>query len=63
MESETIYKVEHLEGSTYQVYKRIAIQSEGVIEIIQGRCNNSVLFQGTLPECESFINLTKIGSL
>jgi len=58
--AENVYKVKHLVNNTYQVYEKIRITGYGHIEEIDGM-NNDVLFQGTLPECESFINLKEKG--
>ena len=55
------YKVTHLEDNIYQVTERIEIIEKRLIEYIQGKNGNSVLFQGTLPECEAWINLKEKG--
>lgn len=62
MNADTIYKVVHFEDKIYQVYKKIKISYKFGSEIIQGR-DNGVLFEGTLPECESFINLKEKGNM
>ncbi len=56
------YKVEHLEGSTYQIWKikfpKDIITTDSPSYL---RAYWEVVFQGTLPECEAWINLHEKG--
>ena len=56
------YRVEHLEDNTYQVIESI-YDDKALWESTLCECTDSIMYQGSLADCEAWIMLTEGGYL